>query len=202
MHLPGKLRMSTLGDLLGSLHRAGISGVLALREPRGASAGQSHRIYLRGGLIVAIEAVAAGSSPPGPPAPMDRLQVQQRLEALFKLEDAELTFHVARGGTGLSRPLTPAEFLHGRPRLRDAGKGKAAPGPVASPARRRALEVLGLPASATPREVQRAFRALALRLHPDRHPDAPEERKAELHRAFVRLTQAYQQLTAAGAGAG
>jgi hypothetical protein len=32
MHLPGRLSSSTLGDLLGSLHRERISGVVELRE--------------------------------------------------------------------------------------------------------------------------------------------------------------------------
>src|SRR5260221_423910 len=35
MHLPGRLRTTTLGDLLGALHRAGATGTLELAELRG-----------------------------------------------------------------------------------------------------------------------------------------------------------------------
>jgi DnaJ-domain-containing protein 1 len=190
MNLPGKLRLSTLGDLLGTLHRAGISGTLALRELQGVTAGRCHRIHLRRGLIVSVEAVGS------PPENLDRHQVRQRLEELFRLDDAELSFHVARRGDGLEAPLTPVEFLHGRPRVRDRCRGSA---PEGSLLRRRALAILGLPPTATPREIQRAFRAQALALHPDRHPGASEERRAELTGAFTRLTQAYRVLTEPGA---
>jgi hypothetical protein len=185
MNLPGKLRLSTLGDLLGTLHRAEISGVLALREQRGATAGRCHRIHLDRGLITAVETTGAS------PERLDRGQAQGRLEELFRLEDADLSFHVARRGDGLAPPLTPVEFLHGRPRGRD--RAKSAP-PESSLLKRRALALLGLPPSATRRDVQRAFRAQALQLHPDRHPDASEERRAELGGAFARLTQAYRVL--------
>ncbi|RYE89284.1 MAG: molecular chaperone DnaJ, partial [Myxococcales bacterium] len=47
MQLPGKLSLSTLGDLLGALHRGRTSGVLVLRETRGLSAGRRHHIHLR-----------------------------------------------------------------------------------------------------------------------------------------------------------
>lgn len=186
MNPPGKLRLSTLGDLLGTLHRAGISGVLALRELRGATAGRCHRIHLNRGLITAVETVGAS------PERLDRGQAQGRLEELFRLEDADLSFHVARRSDGLAPPLTPVEFLHGRPRGRDRTRS-AAP-PESSLLKRRALALLGLPPSATRRDVQRAFRAQALQLHPDRHPEASEERRAELGGAFARLTQAYRVL--------
>ncbi|MCS6900126.1 MAG: DnaJ domain-containing protein [Myxococcales bacterium] len=192
MNLPGKLRLSTLGDLLGTLHRAGISGTLALREIRGATAGRCHHVHLRRGLIVSVE--AAGSSP----EPPDRAQVKQHLEELFRLEDAELSFHVARGGCELEVPLTPREFLHGRPRSRDRGQRGAREGSL----RRGALTVLGLPPTATPREIQRAFRAQAWVLHPDRHPGVSAERRAELNRAFSRLTQAYRILAEEGSLSG
>lgn len=192
--------MSTLGDLLGALHRSRISGVLALRELRGITAGRCHRIYLRAGLIVAVETLPAGSPSAGiPPEPMDRDQVRDRLEELFRLDDAELTFHTARGNTGLDTPLTPPEFLHGRPRSRDQRDPRApAPRtpPAVPPVRRRALEALGLPLTASGRDIQRAFRAMALRLHPDRHPEASDEKRAELTGALARLTQAYRTLTA------
>jgi DnaJ-domain-containing protein 1 len=51
MNLPGRLRMTTLGDLLGTLHRAGASGTLELAE----DSGRTHRVYLSSGFVVAVE---------------------------------------------------------------------------------------------------------------------------------------------------
>ncbi|MCL2448477.1 MAG: J domain-containing protein [Polyangiaceae bacterium] len=58
MHLPGRLRSTSLGDLLGSAHRIGATGTLELVEDRG----RVHRVYLAGGLVVAVE--LDGDSPP------------------------------------------------------------------------------------------------------------------------------------------
>jgi hypothetical protein len=55
MNLPGRLTRTTLGDLLGMLHRAGASGVLELVEPSGSRAGKSHRVFLTGGLVDDVE---------------------------------------------------------------------------------------------------------------------------------------------------
>jgi hypothetical protein len=59
MHLPGRLSSSTLGDLLGSLHRESTTGVLELRELRGPRGdhvlGRVHRVHLRGGLVAAVD---------------------------------------------------------------------------------------------------------------------------------------------------
>jgi len=51
MLLPGRLRQTTLGDLLGTLHRAGAHGTLELTE----DTGRSHRVHIAKGLIVAVE---------------------------------------------------------------------------------------------------------------------------------------------------
>jgi DnaJ-domain-containing protein 1 len=51
MQLPGRLRATTLGDLLGSLHRGRVSGTLELVE----SSGRIHRIHLASGLVTAVE---------------------------------------------------------------------------------------------------------------------------------------------------
>jgi len=51
MQLPGRLRMTTLGDLLGTLHRADATGALELAEDRG----RVHRVHLAGGRIAAVE---------------------------------------------------------------------------------------------------------------------------------------------------
>ena len=55
MQLPGRLRMTTLGDLLGSLHRACASGTLELVEIDGVRAGRSHRVYFDAGLVEDVE---------------------------------------------------------------------------------------------------------------------------------------------------
>src|SRR3954469_2636968 len=59
MQLPGRLSASTLGDLLGALHRGRTSGRLELTEirgPRGRSVpGRTHRIDLAGGLVTTVE---------------------------------------------------------------------------------------------------------------------------------------------------
>jgi hypothetical protein len=51
MHLPGRLRSTTLGDVLGALHRARAHGTLELVEDRG----RAHRVHFSQGLVVAVE---------------------------------------------------------------------------------------------------------------------------------------------------
>ena len=48
MRLPGRLKATTLGDLLGSLHRARTNGTLEVVE----DSGRSHRVFLQAGLVV------------------------------------------------------------------------------------------------------------------------------------------------------
>ncbi|AKV01183.1 hypothetical protein AKJ09_07846 [Labilithrix luteola] len=58
MQLPGRLKATTLGDLLGALHRSRSSGTLELTEPNG----RAHRVYLAGGLVTAVELDRASAS--------------------------------------------------------------------------------------------------------------------------------------------
>src|SRR5690242_15546273 len=51
MHLPGRLRSTTLGDLLGVLHRGLANGTLEIAE----DGGRTHRVHLTGGLVVAVD---------------------------------------------------------------------------------------------------------------------------------------------------
>jgi hypothetical protein len=51
MKLPGRLRSTTLGDVLGALHRATATGTLELAEDRG----RTHRVYLAQGLVAAVD---------------------------------------------------------------------------------------------------------------------------------------------------
>jgi DnaJ-domain-containing protein 1 len=55
MQLPGRLRATTLGDLLGTLHRARANGTLEIEERQG----RTHRVHLSRGLVVAVEIDAA-----------------------------------------------------------------------------------------------------------------------------------------------
>jgi hypothetical protein len=57
MQLPGRLRSTTLGDLLGALHRGGATGTLEFVEDRG----RTHRVHLTRGLVAAVE--LDGTSP-------------------------------------------------------------------------------------------------------------------------------------------
>jgi hypothetical protein len=182
MNLPGRLRLTTLGDVLGAMHREHASGILELVETEAPNAGRRHRIHFIGGLVEEIES---------------ELVIAERhelLETLFRLGDARLTFHVARAGKRRERPLGPPEFLHGRPRSRDKGGGRATK--RRDPTRARALATLGLPDEADRTSVLRAFRTLAVRLHPDRFPSATPAERAELMRRFAEITQAYHVLVA------
>jgi DnaJ-domain-containing protein 1 len=58
MQLPGRLRATTLGDLLGGLHRAGATGTLELIEDRG----RAHRVHVSQGKVVAVELDGAAPS--------------------------------------------------------------------------------------------------------------------------------------------
>jgi hypothetical protein len=58
MQLPGRLKATTLGDLLGALHRAAATGTLELVEDRG----RAHRVHVAQGLVVAVELDGAAPS--------------------------------------------------------------------------------------------------------------------------------------------
>lgn len=58
MLLPGRLRSTTLGDLLGTLLRARAHGTLELVEDRG----RTHRIHVASGLVAAVEIDGASAS--------------------------------------------------------------------------------------------------------------------------------------------
>jgi Domain of unknown function (DUF4388) len=249
MLLPGRLRATTLGDLLGALYRARATGTLELVETGGATSGRRHRVHLDAGLVehvdtpltvpklgeilrregfvsdettramlrrsfvspgkrlgeLLIEASAASVHALGAAL---RYQQRARLDALFALGDAFVQFHVmgARRAEALDHPLSPREFLFGRRRARDRpnARPQASPRrerPAASrarhePTRARALDMLGLGAGADRDAVQRAFRARAREVHPDRFPQATAVERAELMRRFAALSAAYHLLLA------
>src|SRR5687767_3685551 len=51
MQLPGRLRLTTLGDALGALHREAACGMLELTDERG----RTHRVHFARGMITQIE---------------------------------------------------------------------------------------------------------------------------------------------------
>jgi DnaJ domain len=245
MQLPGRLRLTTLGDVLGAVHRAGASGVLELTEDRGAT----HRVFWAEGMITQIDTdlsrqrlgeLLAGQGFLGAralarlarrllEAPRQRAgeilveegfvspdlvnaglrrQLQQKLDALFELRDAQLTFRIPRPHAQQRTPLSPDEFLHGRPRARPRARyaaaqeraNSASSGSQAHAARvphgsrTRAYATLGLLPGANRATIQQAFRRLALNLHPDRFPNAGPNERARLLSRFAELSAAYHAL--------
>jgi DnaJ-domain-containing protein 1 len=159
MKVPGFLRLTTLGDVLGGIFREGASGVLELSEAYGTRAGMVHRVHLVSGAVVHVESAFAGTRLGDvllqrgliDPARLRRcaaqltvstgvrfgdlllqsralsefalnealrIQRNERLERLFELTDAKLSFHMARIHAG-REALSPPVFLHGRKRYRD-----------------------------------------------------------------------------------
>jgi DnaJ-domain-containing protein 1 len=239
MNLPGRLRLATLGDLLGSLHRAEASGVLELVEASGAAAGRSHRVYLARGFVDGVETELEQSrigellherklidrgalsallrcvlEQPGrrageilvgerlaSPAVVSaalRLQLQARLDAMFRLKDAQVRFHVRRSKAAAPSGLllSPRDFLHGRPRTRTRvhGETRARLAALDDPGRANAYRTLGLEPGADAATVRQAFRRLAREHHPDCHPNVDPQKLATLVRRLSEITAAYHQI--------
>jgi hypothetical protein len=247
MNLPGRLRLTTLGDVLGVLHRSQASGVLELVDDRGTP----HRVFWTTGMITQIETdlyrqrlgdVLAGQGFLGAralarlarrllEAPRRRAgeilieegfasgdlvsaglrrQLRHKLDALFQLKDAQLAFRIPRPHEAHRAPLSPGEFLHGRPRARTRAKApenarprsepssgsyrSSATQPAPAGARSRAYATLGLLPGADRATIQQAFRRLALRLHPDRYPNADASERQRLLSRFAELSAAYHAL--------
>jgi hypothetical protein len=219
MLLPGRLKETTLGDLLGNLHRAEATGRLVLIDDQG----ERHEIVVREGLVQGVNSTwgprlgevleqardwgpaaaraqvrlgeylveRAGVSEDAVSSALGRLNLL-KLDQLFLLRDASIRFYVARPraeGEVEARALDSGEFLVGRRRKRD-------PATVTRrlPSRGEALAVLGLEAHATQADIRHAFRVLAQRCHPDRHPGVSAVQKTRLIVEFSRLTHAYHVL--------
>ncbi|HEY3592673.1 MAG TPA: hypothetical protein VGL13_02325, partial [Polyangiaceae bacterium] len=58
MRIAGRLSETTLGDVLGALFRAQMTGLIQLRESAGPGLGRTHGIYLRRGWVVAVDTPA------------------------------------------------------------------------------------------------------------------------------------------------
>lgn len=178
----------TLGDVLrhrGLLSPTGVRTLEAkVRERPRPRVGE---ILVRERLV-ASEAVAAAL----------RAQARARLEALFRVSEATVSFRDDADCAQGEAVLPPAEYLRGRPRARDR---RARAGATASrttrvaDARTTALRTLGLPVDATDSDVHAAFRRLAGLLHPDRHPDASVAERATISARFASISAAYHTLS-------
>lgn len=220
MQLPGQLKNTTLGDLLGALHRESASGALELIEPDG----RRHRVDLRegevehvetdrggpllGDLLQLTELPEAGDEQRLGEVLLDqglvsraeltealRKQALARLERLYAIQKAAVRFHAPRPepeDPTAPRRLERGEFLDGRPRHRPRGQAQAS---TKEHPKTGALKVLGLGVGATTDDVRRAFRELAQKLHPDRHPGASTDERQRLFREFAEISRAYHTLT-------
>ena len=212
VELPGSLERSTLGDVLGALHRDRVSGALRLHENLDG-AEHLHVIHWRDGLIHHVETTrrsASSSSSSGDPRraqarhwTRDDASKRQRLaclDALFELARARISFRVmGRHPAQIAEPLEPTDFLHGRRRQRDAAAAEREDTPNLDTPRQRALSTLGLSGEVGPDAVRAAFRQMAWRWHPDRHPQVGDLTRAALCRRFAQISTAYEQLMARSA---
>jgi hypothetical protein len=131
-----------------------------------------------------------------------RDQTQARLEPLFGIESAKLTFIAeqldprfegAFGRAARSGPPLPSRvYLYGRPRRRPRSSSVR---PVETLSDE---ELLGVALGATSEELRRAFRKLAFELHPDRASSDAERRARELR--LSRITSAYHRLASRRSG--
>jgi hypothetical protein len=189
MNLPGRLRSTTLGDVLGRLHRAGVSGILELVEPSGTRAGRAHRIFLREGRVDDVETdLSAHALDPGISS-----QIRHKLDLLFRFSEALIRFHIRRPIERNVSPLGPEDFLHGRPRARARAVSETV-SKAASANQARARRLLGLASNADAKAARAAFRRLASEAHPDRFPLASCDERAQLLRRFAELSAAYHTL--------
>lgn len=95
-------------------------------------------------------------------------------------------------------PVAWAASAYGRP-MAGISPEPTRPTRRRSPAERAALECLrgfgaGLEEACSDEELRSAFRHLALRFHPDRHPEVADADREYLASAFGRITQAYRVL--------
>ena len=125
--------------------------------------------------------------------------------------EAELNCtHAPRSSGAWNRPLTTPIFFFERPRPATHAPTPAhAPSPT-KPARLSAREMRSLAAlndlgaglgnNLSSSSLRRAFRQLARRYHPDRHPGSSVAEQQRLARLFAEATEHYRVLTAALAG--
>ena len=128
-----------------------------------------------------------------------KLQLKARLDAMFRLTDASVRFHVRRpAAPGAERPpgshratfstaaRAAARATHAETRARVAALDDSD--------RANAYRTLGLEPGADAATVRQAFRRLAREHHPDCHPQAAPGEVATLVRRLSEITAAYHQI--------
>jgi len=221
MQLPGRLRATTLADLLTTLHAARARGTLELVEDRG----RAHRVHVHDGMVVAVE-VDGAATPLGDLLRRERAveedtlkrsvlraMASHRLLGEVLVNDFRLAPTVV--GAALRRQMlgrlellerledaqihfrvavrTPRGALTGEPLgPTDLPRRRRAP----SPERAAAMFLLGVEASADEGEIKRAYRRLARLYHPDLHPAATDGERRTLAERFTAVTEAYRTLVA------
>jgi hypothetical protein len=198
-----ELPVPRLGEMLfreGSLSEQDLGALL--RQIRLGDFRRSGEILCAGGLADE-QAVLKGL----------RHQLVQRLDAVFEVKNASVSFHTAKALYGPLRcaPLTADDFLHGRPRTRDRGHSqpnRRSPWPGAQTSlppglfairddpRTRARQLLQVPTGAAIDDVRRAFRKLAATTHPDRFLSLADDVQRARAADFARLSAAYHLLVA------
>ncbi|MFO0548157.1 MAG: J domain-containing protein [Polyangiaceae bacterium] len=235
MQLPGKLASSTLGDVLGTLLRARVTGLLRLIELGGERSGTPHAVHVVGGVPRAVlsdgprlgevlrrrgvigkaavysalaeqraredgrligEVLCGLGSTSATVREAMREQTRERLDRLFAVRDAELSFHAALlpdlispailRAARTAPDLAPSEFLHGRARARARAIVRA------RAQREFDLAMLGLGEGAAPDEVRAAFRRKVATSHPD--TAMTETERAARTRLLAGLSAAYHRL--------
>ena len=180
------------GDRLGELLAA--RGIVDEQAVQRASARQrlgDRRLF--GELVAALSAAASSDV-----EACLHTQTRARLDRLFGLEGAQLSFFSTNFEGGLegafgraaraASPLSPAEYLHGRPRRRGTGRRPSLRGDEPD------TVLLGVAPEATADALRRAFRKRAFELHPDRAQDGSD--RSERQRLLAKVSAAYHRLDA------
>jgi hypothetical protein len=140
------------------------------------------------------EPPAAGACRPAPPP-------------VFLFGDVCSGFSAGPGRPASNSGASPWTPVYGaRPGAQSCGAGLRAGDRLVrrlTPAQRQAVDALRAlgadlpPDTFTHAELRSAFRTLARRFHPDRHPGSPDAERARLARSFAAACDAYRTLTTA-----
>jgi DnaJ-domain-containing protein 1 len=226
MILPGRLAATTLGDLLGTLYRARVSGALELAEPRG----RIHQVFVRQGLVYAV--VYDGAAPElGQFLRRNRAADDDTLRrALLRAMSSrrlhgEVLMRDFRVDAGLVAEALREQLLDRLARLEGIGDAsvtfrlratlprgaepedalgsceflrgrKRAREDAVDPLRERALVTLGLGAGASLEDARRAYRQLVRELHPDLMQGQSDAERQRLGKRMREVNEAYRAISA------